>query len=157
MDTEINLRPARVDDQPRIRRLVWESQVSPIGLKWKRFVVAENPEGEVIGCAQIKTHFDGSKELASIVVDPNYRGRGIARTIIEYLIQNQEDDLFLMCRDSMGAFYHLFGFEIISRQEMPPFFRRIKYIASLLQIIYSRDPGLLVMRKKIRGIQKRHQ
>jgi N-acetylglutamate synthase-like GNAT family acetyltransferase len=125
-------------------------------LKWKRFVVAENHEGLVVGCAQIKTHFDGSRELASMVVDPNYRGRGIARTIIEYLIQNQEEDLFLICRDSMGAFYNLFGFEIISRQEMPPFFRRIEYIASLLQIIYSRDAGLLVMRKKNKGIQKRH-
>jgi amino-acid N-acetyltransferase len=140
-----------VEDRLRIRRLVWESHISPFGLKWKRFVVAENPEGEVVGCAQIKTHFDGSKELASMVVDPNYRGRGIARMIIEYLIQNQEGDLFLMCRDSMGAFYHLFGFEIISRQEMPPFFRRIEYIASLFQIIYSRDASLLFMRKKIRS------
>lgn len=151
MNSEINLRPARAGDRPRIRRLVFESHINPIGLNWKRFVVAENHDGMVIGCAQIKTHFDGSKELASMVVDPKYRGKGLARLIIEHLIQSQTEDLFLMCQDSMEEFYNRFGFETICKQEMPPFFRRIEYIASLFQVTFSRNVGLLVMRKKCGG------
>jgi N-acetylglutamate synthase-like GNAT family acetyltransferase len=137
-----------MEDQAQIRRMVWKAHLNPTGLNWKRFMVAENPDGLVTGCAQIKIHLDGSKELASLVVDPKYQGKGIARLIVEHLIQDQAQDLFLMCQDSMGDFYRQFGFEIIGKQEMSPFFRRINRFASLFQIFNSGNVGLLVMKKQ---------
>ena len=48
----------------------------------------DQSQGEVIGCAQIKPHRDGSRELASLVVHPDYRGQGIARRMIQYLTKH---------------------------------------------------------------------
>jgi N-acetylglutamate synthase-like GNAT family acetyltransferase len=55
-----NLRPATEEDIKTIRQLVRIGQINPTGLKWQRFIVAETPEGQVIGCGQIKSHSDGS-------------------------------------------------------------------------------------------------
>jgi hypothetical protein len=43
------LRPATEDDAAVIRKLVRIGQINPTGLKWQRFIVAESPEGQVIG------------------------------------------------------------------------------------------------------------
>jgi N-acetylglutamate synthase-like GNAT family acetyltransferase len=115
-------------------------------LDWQRFVVATNPGGAVIGCAQVKPHRDGSYELASLVVDPDHRGQGIARLVIEHLIQLHEGDLYLMCRSSLGEFYGRFGFDAIPEPEMPPFFQRIAKLASLARISRKEGETLLVMK-----------
>jgi N-acetylglutamate synthase-like GNAT family acetyltransferase len=103
--------------------------INPSGLKWPRFVVATTPAGDVVGCGQIKSHADGSMELASIVVTPPWQGQGIARSIIEYLLETHHGDLHLMCQSSLGKLYEKFGFQAISEEEMPPYFRRIKHLA----------------------------
>ena len=83
--TAFTLRPANAADFPAIKYLVRSARINPTGLKWSRFVVAENDLGEVIGCGQIKPHKDGSYELASLVVEENYRGQGIARSLVAHL------------------------------------------------------------------------
>jgi N-acetylglutamate synthase-like GNAT family acetyltransferase len=145
---KINLRPANKVDRRRIIKLVWEAHLNPTGLKWQRFVVAFNPGGKVIGCAQLKPHQDGSCELASLVVDPDYRGQGISRLMVDYLIRGADRDLFLMCRASLGDFYRQFGFDSIAESEMPPFFRRISRLASFAKRLRKEGEALLVMRRQ---------
>ena len=108
--TTFSLRPATAGDFPAIKNLVRNARINPTGLKWPRFVIAENDLGEVIGCGQIKPHRDGSFELASLVVAENYRGQGIARALVTYLTSNHEGKLYLMCRSSLGEFYKKLGF-----------------------------------------------
>lgn len=148
METKITLRKAVKEDQQQIRRLVWGARLNPSGVKWPRFVVGVDSSGEVVACAQVKPHRDGSHELASLVVRPEYRGQGIARLLVEYWIQHHEGDLYLMCRASLGGFYRRFGFEAVVEGDLPPYFRRISRLASLFQ--RRRDPknGLLIMRRE---------
>jgi len=139
------LRPAVADDATRIRELVRAARINPTGLDWQRFIVAVDPQGEVIACGQIKTHRDGSAELASLVVDPEYRGRGIARSLTEHLTEIHEGPLYLMCRASLGEFYTKLGFQIVSKPEMPSYFRKISHLASLVEILQKEGETLLVM------------
>jgi N-acetylglutamate synthase-like GNAT family acetyltransferase len=53
-----------------IKALVRVARINPLGLDWRRFVVALAENEVVIGCGQLKPHRDGSWELASIVVAP---------------------------------------------------------------------------------------
>ena len=141
------IRPAQEDDFTAIKRLVRNARINPTGLKWYRFVVAENDLDTVIGCAQIKPHRDGSRELASLVVEPGYRSQGIARSLVVYLIEKNEGELFLMCRSSLGEFYRKLGFDIIDEPFMPPYFRRINRLASIAEILRKEGDTLLVMRR----------
>ena len=125
MRPKFTIRPAKKADWGQIRTLVWGERLNPTGLNWQRFVVAVNPDQEVIGCAQVKTHRDKSMELASLVVASDYRGTGVARLIIGYLINAHDGDIYLMCRSSLGELYEKFGFKEIAEPAMPKYFRRI--------------------------------
>ena len=142
-----NLRPATEDDLKIIRRLVRIGQINPVGLKWQRFIMAETPDGQVIGCGQIKSHSDGSDELASIVVHPDWRGQSVARAIIEHLLAAHSGDLYLMCRANMGQMYEKFGFHPIELDEMPRYFRRIMRMLGFLDRVRNDEEGVLIMKR----------
>ena len=142
------LRPATSADFPAIRGLIRLVQINPIDLDWQRFVIAVTPEGEMIGCGQVKPHGDGSRELASIAVTPPWRKQGVARAIIEYLTANEPGTLYLTCRANLGPFYTRFGFKAIEQQEMPPYFRRISRLMKALGVLRVVGERLLVMKRE---------
>jgi N-acetylglutamate synthase-like GNAT family acetyltransferase len=147
LQVKFTSRPATAEDDPAIRRLVQIGRINPTGLDWRRFIVAIASKGEVIGCGQVKPHGDGSRELASIVVDPEWRGQGVARAIIERLLNEHPGDLHLMCRSRLEPFYEKFGFRSLSQAEMPRYFRRISRVAGLLHALQGEEDSLLVMRR----------
>jgi amino-acid N-acetyltransferase len=140
------LRPAAAADAAVIRSLVYAARLNPTGLEWRRFVVAVSSEGTVIGCGQVKPHRDGSRELASFVVAPAWRGNGVARAIIEYLIDNNPGPLYLTCRAHLRPLYEKFGFQVVDETQMTPYFRRLSRLARLLVgFIGTGNDRLLVM------------
>ena len=142
----VQLRPATKANAPGIRALVHQAQLNPLDLDWARFIVAVSPDGELIGCGQVKTHRDSSRELASIVVAPAYRNQGIARAIIEQLTEQYPGVLYLTCRTSLGPFYERFGYRLIRQDEMPPYFRRVSHLFRLMSKAHLvGGEGLLVM------------
>jgi N-acetylglutamate synthase-like GNAT family acetyltransferase len=139
------LRPAVKVDAPAIRRLIWQAHINPMSLDWERFIVAVNEQDQVIGCAQIKPHHDGTSELASIVVQPEQRGRGIARALIEQFLSNSPRPLYLTCRSSLRPFYEKFGFRVLVPQEMPPYLNRLWRFVRVLTFLFRRAETMLVM------------
>ena len=139
MDKTI-LRPASKEDFPAIRALIRTVGINPIGLDWRRFVVAVTPNEKVIGCGQVKPHSDGSRELASIAVRPAFRRQRIAQAIIEHLLAENPPPLYLICRNGLGSFYKRFGFYAVQENEMPQYFRHLMRAARLFRKI-----NLLVM------------
>ncbi len=140
------IRPALRSDAAAIRRLIWKAGINPTGLDWRRFTVAVAPDGELLGCGQIKPHRDGSRELASIAVWPQWRGRGVARKIIERILAENPPPLYLTCRSSLQSFYEQFHFRVLSIAEMPPYFHRIMRFVAWMRRIWSSPEPLLVMR-----------
>jgi N-acetylglutamate synthase-like GNAT family acetyltransferase len=120
--------------------------LNPFSLNWQRFVVAESAQSQVIGCGQVKIHSDGSRELASIVVAPDWRLRGVGKAIIEHLLKTHLPPLYLTCRASLGPFYVRFGFRAIQEASMPRYFRIVSRFFRLLQRLRPHAEGLLVMR-----------
>jgi N-acetylglutamate synthase-like GNAT family acetyltransferase len=119
------LRPASAGDQAAIRRLVYQARINPRGLDWSRFVLAVDPGQRMVGCGQIKPHGDGSRELASIAVDPGWREGGVASAIIGDLMQ-AGPPLWLVCRSQLTHFYARFGFRpVLPEEPTPAHFRRM--------------------------------
>ena len=87
LDTEYSLRLAAQSDFPAIRRLIHEVGINLLALDWRHFILAVDANDHMIGCGQVKHHKDGSLELASIAVQPEWRrqlktltdGRGVPK------------------------------------------------------------------------------
>jgi GNAT superfamily N-acetyltransferase len=146
-DRMYTLRPAAETDMPTIRWLVRIGQINPTGLRRQRFIVAESSAGEVIGCGQIKSHRDGSKELASLAVHPDWRGQGVARAMIEHLIDAHPGDLYLMCRAKLGPMYEKFDFFSLELEQMPRYFQRILRLLGFLDRLRDDRNRVLIMKR----------
>jgi N-acetylglutamate synthase-like GNAT family acetyltransferase len=140
------IRPARETEAAQIRDLIHLVGINPMGLDWKRFVVAVNDRDEMLGCGQLKPHGQDVLELASIAVYPEYQGKGVARTIIENLLKESPRPLYLMCQSSLGPLYEKFGFRAISYEEMPRYFQRMSKLAGLVTVLAQREERLLIMK-----------
>jgi N-acetylglutamate synthase-like GNAT family acetyltransferase len=144
---EYSLRSATAADAGTIRRIISLVQINPTSLNWRRFVLAVDHEGRIIACGQIKPHGDGSLELASIAVLPDWRSKGIARTIIEHLLEQYPGRLYLTCRSQLGPLYQKFGFQAIQIADMPPYFKRLSRFVALINKLFHQPDHLLVMRR----------
>jgi len=142
------LRPALATDFASIKELIYSSEVNPMGLDWKRFIIAVNPTGEVIGCGQLKPHGKEVLELASIAVKPEYRNQGVARAIIEHLLADSPRPMYLMCRSRLEPLYEKFGFHAIPYDQMPRYFKRIAKLAGWVETVArsGEEEGLSVMK-----------
>ncbi len=140
------LRPAESRDAAAIRALIRQGRINPIGLDWRRFWLAVDAKDRVIGCGQVKPHTDGTRELASIAVSAQWRGRGVARALIEKLVADHPPPLYLTCRARLGALYARFGFTPVPLADLSPHFRRIWRIYRAFRWLFREGEGLLVMR-----------
>lgn len=140
------LRPAVEADRTTIRRLVHQASINPIDLHWQRFVVAEDDEREIIGCGQIKSHRDGSRELASIVVADEWQGKGVARAVIEHLMLEAGAPLWLTCRSGLVPLYAKFSFRPVGPEEpQPAYFRRLRKLAKAVGMVIGKGETMAVM------------
>jgi N-acetylglutamate synthase-like GNAT family acetyltransferase len=131
-----------------IKDLIHLVGINPTGLDWKRFLVAVTPEGQIIGCGQLKPHGGDILELASIATLPEYRNQGIASAIVRVLLAQSPRPLYLMCESKMGPFYEKIGFQSLPPAEMPRYFQRIVKLVGLADLISRSGHGLLVMKLK---------
>ena len=143
------IRSATEADQATIRRLVREANINPMSLDWPNFVVAEDG-GAIVGVGQVKTHRDGSQELASIAVVPSRQGQGIGSALIETLLAREPSAvLYLTCRRELEGFYQRFGFRTVKRAEYPPYFGRMIPMINLVMRPFG--TRILVMRREAAG------
>ncbi len=148
----ITIRLAVREDEPAIRALIRSEHLNPLGFHWRNFLVAEDNAGALVAVGAVKTHGDGSRELASIATVPEARGQGIAGAVIREILAREESAslggrLSLTCRRSMKGFYEKFGFREIGIEEMPPYFRRLYRLVSIAVKLAGRENQLTVMRR----------
>ena len=144
--TNYTLRPARETESRAIKDLIHHVGINPMGVDWKRFVVAVDSQDRIVGIGQLKPHGKEILELASIAVYPEYRGQGIASAIIEKLLKDSPRPLYLMCESKNGPLYEKFGFRELSYKEMPRYFQRISKLAGLASTLALHDERILIMK-----------
>ena len=142
----VQIRPARRDDAHRIASMVQAARLNPLGVRWDRFRVATDNSDNVIGCAQVKGHRDGSRELASLVVRGKWRGRGVGRSLVKALQKEHGPPLWLTSRSSLVPYYQRFGFlELEAGVYKPAYFRWVSRLVNTLGLITSKSEYLAVM------------
>lgn len=144
-----SIQPATKEHQSAIKTLIKDAGINPMGLKWQRFLVALDDTGTVIGCGQVKPHRDGSHELASIAVTHSWRGQGVASAVINEIVKQASQSLWLTCMSHLIPFYEPFGFvEMQDRKQMPAYFRRVLWIFPVFARFSSAKGYLAVMVKQ---------
>ncbi|MCE9647444.1 MAG: GNAT family N-acetyltransferase [Chloroflexi bacterium] len=143
--TEYVLRAALETESAQIKALIHLTGINPTGLDWKRFLVAVDEKGRVIGCGQIKPHGGDIRELASIAVHPDHQGRGIARAVIERLLKGSPRPLYLTCLSVNEGLYQKFGFHTLSYESMPRYFQKLARFFQMADVIRRSGNELRVM------------
>lgn len=112
------IRPAHAVDQRRVRHIVRGARLYPLGLHWQNFLVAE-VDGQLVGVGQVRPHRDGSRELASIAVMPEFQGQGVGSQMVQSLLDSESGPLHLMCAAERIGFYERFDFHEVSAGQAP--------------------------------------
>jgi N-acetylglutamate synthase-like GNAT family acetyltransferase len=145
-EIDFHIRPARKSDQTIIRQLIRRARLNPMGISWPAFDIVEGPGDMVLGCGQVKRHRDGSMELASLYIAPEFRGQGIAAALIQRLQSKARSNLWLTCRSDLIPFYARFAFtEVADPGEMPTYFRRVWRLFWLFKWLVGEGDHLAVM------------
>jgi N-acetylglutamate synthase-like GNAT family acetyltransferase len=146
--TNYTLRSARETESAAITELIHKVGINPMDLDWRRFIVAVDVHDQILATGQIKPHGKDILELASIAVAPEYRGQGLARAIIEYLLKDSPRPLYLTCRSRLEPLYKKFGFRTITYEEMPRFYQRLSKLAGFIEAVarWKEGDGLSVMK-----------
>ena len=149
LSSAVRLRPAEQADDAAIHAMIRKERLNPLAITWSHFVLAVTQNGEIIGCCQVKTHRDGSRELASLVVCPEWRGQGVARLLIEYLLERTPGMLYLTCMDRLEPLYQRFGFQTLhDPATLPLYFRRTLGFFRVFHRLGLAPGQLLVMRRQ---------
>ena len=131
------LRQATSADIWSIRLLVLRAKLDPTQIRWQQFWVIEC-SGNIVACGQLRD-YSGVKELGSLVVLPNWRGRGLGSVLTQHLIESCSQPLYLECLgERLANFYHNFGFFPVTWQELPRSLQkkfRISQLAKTLRIV----------------------
>ena len=116
-----------------------------MNLNWPNFVVAEE-DGAIVGIGQVKTHGDGSRELASLAVIPNRQSGGIGSALIKTLLAREHGVVYLTCRRQLQGYYERFGFRRLEPAEFPPYFKRLIPVINVVARLFKTQ--ILVMRRE---------
>lgn len=112
---DLILRTATAADQPAINQLVRAARLNPLRLDWPNFIVAENvQERRAVGIGQLRPH-GRDLELASLVVETQYRHHGIGAALVTTLVSRANGPLYLMCKGDLVPYYARFGFAEVTR------------------------------------------
>jgi len=112
------LRKATSKDASSIRWLVFKAKLDPTQLKWQQFRVIEF-NNNIIACGQLR-NFAEAQELGSLVVNKNWRNRGLGSFLTQHLIEQATQPLYLECLgDKLINYYQKFGFAPIDFQDLP--------------------------------------
>ena len=146
----VTIRRARQEDQQTIVSLIRQAKLNPRNLNWENFLIAEE-NGKVIGMRQIKTYSQGTREVASGFVLPEYRRQGISARLMSELLARETGPLYTMVNEKRAPYYEQFGFRRVDVSQLPTDFRReyrIGKIVTTLMSLFRKDKVRIIPLKR---------
>lgn len=115
----IKIRKAEANDIFSIVKILDESSGDKKDIIPEQFLIA-GLEGNLLGCVRIVKTSETFK-LASLVVIPNYRNKGIGSNLLQTILNKNPlyRPLYLFCNIKNKDFYERFGFCIINQEKLP--------------------------------------
>jgi N-acetylglutamate synthase-like GNAT family acetyltransferase len=135
-EESVSIRPATAADQDAISGLIREARLNPRDLDWHRFLVADTGAG-LVGCAQVRVHAQGTRELASVAVTPGRQGSGIGGRLVKSILAQEPGVVYLMTRRETERYFVRFGFRRIAAADAPSDFRRQFRIGQVITTVVS--------------------
>ena len=130
------IRPARQEDQETIVSLINQAKLNPRNLHWQHFLVAEQ-DGKIVGIRQVKVYAQGTREVASGFVLPEYRQQGISARLMKALLARETGALYTMVNEKRAPYYEQFGFRRVDVNQLPSDFRREYRLGRIVTTILS--------------------
>ena len=124
--------------------MVRQARLNPAGLQWQSFVVGE-ADGRPVGVAQVRLHQDGTKELASLVVDPSERGRGIATGMVDSLLAEETSPVYVLLDRRYVDHFARWGFSQVEPTDLPRSISRNYRIGQVVTTV-----GSVLRRERVR-------
>ena len=146
----ITIRPARQEDQETIVSYVRQAKINPRNLQWQNFLIAEEGK-KIVGIRQVKTHQQGTREVASGFVLPEYRRQGISARLMNELLARESGPLYTMVNEKQMPYYEQFGFQRVDVNQLPSDFLkeyRIGRTVTSLMSIFRKDKVRIVPLKR---------
>lgn len=126
----VAVRPARIADMRQVeplvngfadRQLMLAKTHDQLARLFREFVVAEDEDGQVIGCGALRVYNESLAEIASLAVDERAHGHGIGRRLVDQLIVNARElsirTVFALTLQEM--FFARLGFRTVRREMFP--------------------------------------
>jgi len=126
---EVRLRKARVEDVPRLHRLI--NAYAERGLMLPRslsvlyetlrdFTVAEN-DGHLAGAGALHIVWEDLAEIRALAVSPDYEGRGVGRRLVEELVREAEGMGIkrVFALTYQPGFFERCGFRQVPKESLP--------------------------------------
>lgn len=109
----VNYRAGTQSDELGIRKCLAMELMNPLSIKAENFEIAtEERSQRTIGFGQIREMGD-YYELASLYVDPSFRGQGIGSKLVERLVGRVDaTSVYLLTLDETIDFYNRLGFDV---------------------------------------------
>src|SRR5437773_473667 len=120
-NTSIVIRPARGSDirllsaliEPFVqRKVLLPRTIDELSLLLPNYFVAEDGGG-IVGCAALEIYSSKLAELRSLVVRPEYQGRGVGKRLVEACVNRAREErvLEVMAITSSEEFFRSCGFD----------------------------------------------
>jgi N-acetylglutamate synthase-like GNAT family acetyltransferase len=146
----ISIRRALEADQTTIVSLIRQAKINLRNLHWQNFLVAEE-NGQVVGIRQVKVHSQGTREVASGFVLPEYRRQGISARLMNELLAREAGPLYTMVNQKWAPYYERFAFQRVDVEQLPCDFRREyrmgRIVTSLMSIFRKEKLRIIPMKR----------
>jgi N-acetylglutamate synthase-like GNAT family acetyltransferase len=115
--------PARPHDLPGALDLLGRSELTDqdVAARWGHYFVVREDDGRVVGVAGLEVHGEDGL-LRSVAVDGNYRGQGLAASLVEAAMERAKRlvlrDVYLLTTGASGYFAR-HGFVVCERDAAP--------------------------------------
>ncbi|BBD62925.1 GCN5-related N-acetyltransferase (plasmid) [Nostoc sp. HK-01] len=147
------LRKAKSCDIGLIIFLIFKARLDLTQMRWQQFLVIEY-HGRLIAFGQLRNYYL-VQELGSLYVSPNFRNQGLGSFLVENLVNEAIQPLYLKCvKQELIEFYIESGFTPVSFEELPcplkskfrlSHFRNKFFNASVIFMKYTRkNKGYLI-------------
>ncbi|HET8714042.1 MAG TPA: GNAT family N-acetyltransferase [Gemmatimonadales bacterium] len=87
----------------------------------KEYVVAEGPDGTIVGCGSLKVYSTGLAEIAGLAVRDDQQGRGVGKAMVEALLVDARamglGEVFGLTRKPL--FFLRLGFRVAEKEQFP--------------------------------------